>query len=255
MTPPEGERIMNRTNQMILLVPCLLSLNACNVMESRNDIEGRLSVSRSFKVQSKNGSSMNLEAKNGYSATFHMTDKGSDLQIRVQDQIFTDLHPNPDSYDVLLPNPVADKLGKFQVAASASKQSFDTEGEISDVSASTPESGSESCLYDQVLKTVCRDVVIPLPVQSVPSDTRSDPRAPAQPHPGPTRMETRRECHDELVNIYGTQTFRGVRDTKDRIAEIKLIDPADQSTLATFSGTYQMVNVLRDKIYTSACHL
>jgi hypothetical protein len=265
-----------KANPMILILPCVLGLSACYQSKTKNDISGRLNVARPVQVLDKSGNTYSLDETKTYSATLHMTKKGSDFEIVLADAVADNLQTNSAKVDVLLPNPVADQLGKFQVVASASKQSFNIEGEVSEVITTSEETGNDTCIYDQVSQTVCHDY-------------EPYPSGPAYPHPGPVPVpgpghggghpgshpgpvpvpgpgRGTREllnsmaasvpyevCHVELINIYGRRMFRITRESNERVATLKMLNPADQAVLATYSGSYRISSVFRNKTYTSAC--
>jgi hypothetical protein len=226
---------MNSKNAALSLA-CLVGLtvgvSGCVLTESKNDIGGHLYVKTAFSVMDKDGKTTTLDAGKDYDTVLHMAAQGSDMAI----------HPNPfTSIDALLPEPVADKLGKFSVAASASKQAFDVAGEITQTSSSTPESGSESCILGYRTRLVCRQVA---------NGDRDHGPGNGPGHGGGHHQE----CFEESYPIYGNQNYKGIRNRTDRYASFAITNPGTQEVLATFSGSYNMENYLSDKVMTSPCY-
>jgi hypothetical protein len=233
-----------RKGSLFFSLVCLLSLNGCFLTASRNDIDGKLSVSRSFVMVDKSGQKTTFEAGQTYTATLHMADKGSDFAVKPNAIV---------SVDALMPEPVADKLGKFEVAASASKQDFDVSGEVAESSSSFPETGADSCILGYEQRLVCRVVEDP----KDPKDQK-DARGPQGGHGGPGdhgggHGGSHQECHTETQPIYGHQFYKGTREISDRNASLQILDPASKDVIATYSGSYRMVDVLVDKVMTSGC--
>jgi hypothetical protein len=223
-----------KSNSSVLTLACLITvaagLSGCVLTESRNDIGGHLYVKTAFNVTDKDGKTKTLEAGKDYDTVLHMAAQGSDMAI----------HPNPfTSIDALLPEPVADKLGKFSVAASASKQNFDVAGEITQTSTSTPETGTESCILGYRTRLACRDV----------ADGNQHKDKDGHIH----GSSHHRECYEESYPVYGSQGFKGIRNRTDRYATMEITQAGTQEVLANFNGSYNLENYLSDKVMTTPC--
>lgn len=208
-------------------------MSGCVLTESKNDIGGHLYVKTAFNVTDKGGKTTTLEAGKDYDTVLHMAAQGSDMAI----------HPNPfTSIDTLLPEPAADKLGKFSVSASASKQAFDVAGEITQESTSTPESGSESCILGYRTRMVCREV----------ADRDNNRDRDGHGHGG--HGGHHQECYEESYPVYGSQNYQGIRNRTDRYAAMTITNPSTREVLANFNGSYNMENYLSNKVMTSPCY-
>ncbi|MFL5815776.1 MAG: hypothetical protein ACJ763_19565 [Bdellovibrionia bacterium] len=224
-----------KSNTSVLSLACLITVAAgmsgCVLTESRNDIGGHLYVKTAFNVTDKDGKTKTLEAGKDYDTVLHMAAQGTMMSI----------HPNAlSSIDALLPEPAADRLGKFSVPASASKQAFDVAGEITQTSTSNPESGSESCILGYRTRLVCREVA-----------ERGNDRD-GHGHGG--HGGHHQECYEESYPVYGSQNYQGIRNRTDRYASLEITNPSSREVLANFSGSYNMENYLSDKVMTSPCY-